>query len=94
MGHGMSINGDVYTTLQFVSVHHRYSITNDQMAHFQYNDDRMSDRKLLFKITMPLMAKQPLSTSISIISIFVAPHDVSVIQQYIITIYLPADILE
>ena len=52
--------------------HHRYSITNDQMSHVRYinrNDDSMFDGKLLSNDKMPLMANQPLHTSISNINI-------------------------
>ena len=58
--------------IQMVLNHHRYSITNDQMPHFQgiiKNDNSMTDGKLLSNDKMPLMANQPLSASISNINI-------------------------
>ena len=72
MGHGMRIIGNVHTNVEMVSRHHRYSITNDQMPHFQgiiKNDNSMTDGKLLSNNKMPLMANQPLHTSISNINI-------------------------
>ena len=68
----MRVNGNVYTLVPIVLIHHRYSITNNELLHLQCvikNDDRMSDGKLLSNQKMLLMAKQPLPTSISIISI-------------------------
>ena len=62
----------MHTNIQMVLNHHKYSITNDQMPYVKCmikNDNSMTDGKLLSNDKMPLMANQPLFTSISNINI-------------------------